>query len=153
MVREGKKLTVEGQSVRKKTMNPKLYARVGLGFIPSKKSQNENFWMVQWWVLGHSSLFLNFFKNLTMCMTKLKVLVLIFPNFTDIFIASMSLLHISLLHLSLAHVVAIYVATIFTHMMSSFFLSMLHWHLCFMSQCYVSILHMFLQFILWLFIS
>jgi hypothetical protein len=28
---------------------------LGDSFIPSMKSQNESFWMVQWQVLGHSS--------------------------------------------------------------------------------------------------
>jgi len=28
---------------------------VGDSFIPSMKSQDEIFWMVHWWVLGHSS--------------------------------------------------------------------------------------------------
>jgi hypothetical protein len=41
-------------------MNPEPCPVVGLGFIPSKKSQNGIFWMVQWWVLGHSSRFIGY---------------------------------------------------------------------------------------------
>ncbi len=36
-------------------MNPEPCPGVGLGFIPSEKSQKGIFWMVHWWVLGHSS--------------------------------------------------------------------------------------------------
>jgi len=32
-----------------------VYCPLGDNFIPSMKSQNGIFWMVQWWVLAHSS--------------------------------------------------------------------------------------------------
>jgi len=96
---------------------------LGLGWVSSHPKNPKT--RIFGWCNGGcyviQEFFLNFFKNLTMCMTKLKVLVLTFPNFTDIFIALMSSFHISLLYLSLVHVVAIYVATNFTHMMSFFF--------------------------------
>ncbi len=66
-------------------MNPEPCA--GLGWVSSHfKNPKMKFfgqctsgcWVTQ-------ALFCKFFLNLTLCMTKLKVLVLIFPNFMDIF--------------------------------------------------------------------
>jgi hypothetical protein len=51
-VKEQKK----AQKKKKKAEKEKNDAdHVGDSFIPSMKSQNEIFWMVHWWVLGHSS--------------------------------------------------------------------------------------------------
>jgi hypothetical protein len=40
---------------RKKKSTSQINLPLGDSFIPSMKSQNEIFWMVHWWVLGHSS--------------------------------------------------------------------------------------------------
>jgi len=46
-------------------------------FIPSMKSQNEIFWMVHWWVLGHSSLLssINLNSNLGLLLTPIHVAI------------------------------------------------------------------------------
>jgi len=46
----------KGKGGKKKKKKKTQLQPQGLGFIQSKKLLNWIFWMVHWWVLGHSSL-------------------------------------------------------------------------------------------------
>ncbi len=50
-----KKSTRKKKAQRKIKTTDHVNCPLGDSFIPSMKSQNGIFWMVDWWVLGHSS--------------------------------------------------------------------------------------------------
>jgi hypothetical protein len=50
-----KEITRKNKTQKKIKTADHLNCPLGNSFIPSMKSQNRIFWMVHWWVLGHSS--------------------------------------------------------------------------------------------------